>query len=698
MHGNFILPIIVFLPMISAVVSYIIGRKNKKLRNLFVQIISIGELILLAYMLFMNSNNSAGLFTLNNICGMNMSFAADGFRTLYGCIGAFMWAMTALFSEEYFGHYRNRNRYYMFFLLTLGATEGVLLSADLFTTFIFFEIMSFTSYMWVAHEESKEALKAAETYLGVAVIGGLVMLLGLFLLYNELGTLDISLLKNAVSGVDPSRKGYIYAAGGCMLFGFGAKAGMFPLQIWLPKAHPVAPAPASALLSGILTKAGIYGILILTGRIFFDDDVWGTLILSLGVITMFLGALLAVFSVNLKRTLACSSVSQIGFILVGIGMSALLKAENILAVRGSILHMVNHSLIKLALFMAAGVVYMNIHELELNKIQGFGRGKWFLNAVFLMGALGIGGIPFWNGYVSKTLLHESIVEYTELLEEGHLAPLVFSYGGMKAIEWIFLISGGMTVAYMTKLYIAVFVEKNKDEELQKKYDSMNKSYLGVRSKIALGLSAVVLPLMGMLPGVIMDKAADLGQSIMAVETAEEKIAYFSFGNIKGALISIAIGILLYFIVIRILLMKKDACGRSYVNKWPVWLDLENLIYRPILVTALPFVFGVMARFLDSLTDWIVVFLRKTIYRDSPLPEELPEGNRITYFFGSIADFVSRKKNRDNKEKKSYTHILAMKHEAVRENMFIVSRSMSFGLMLFCVGLLATVTYLLFINK
>ena len=233
-----------------------------------------------------------------------------------------------------------------FTLFTLGATIGVFLSADLFTVFIFFEIMSFTSYTWVAHEETKEALRAAETYLAVAVIGGLVMLMGLFLLYGELGTLEFTRLAQAAEkSRSDGRGGYvrIFTASVCLLFGFGAKAGVFPLHIWLPKAHPVAPAPASALLSGILTKAGIFGVLVISSAILPFDMAWGRLLLVLGVLTMFTGALLALFSVNLKRTLACSSVSQIGFILIGIGMQGLIGEESSVAIRGSLLHMVNHS-------------------------------------------------------------------------------------------------------------------------------------------------------------------------------------------------------------------------------------------------------------------------------------------------------------------------------------------------------------------
>lgn len=361
-------------------------------------------------------------------CGMGMHLRLDGFRLVYVLIAIVMWTVCGLFSLEYMRHYEKRGRYYVFFWITFLATAGVFLSADLYTTFIFFEIMSFTSYVWVAFDEKKESLRAAGTYLAVAVIGGLVMLMGLFLLYDMTGTLEIDGLAGAAETILSGNGVYgsqgpvrLYVAGGLLLFGFGAKAGCFPLHIWLPKAHPVAPAPASALLSGILTKAGVFGIVIVSCVMFQADRNWGLLVAVLGFITMFLGALLALFSVNLKRTLACSSVSQIGFILTGTGMCCLLKsvgAGNGLAVRGTFLHMVNHSMFKLVLFLCAGAVFMNLHQLDLNDIRGFGRRKPALLFCFLMGALGISGIPMWSGYVSKTLLHEGIVEYGEMLAQG----------------------------------------------------------------------------------------------------------------------------------------------------------------------------------------------------------------------------------------------------------------------------------------
>lgn len=715
MEGNYMLPCLVVFPMIGALVSYSVGRKNKTARDHVANAIVILEFMAMLYVFCMhhmawqlagdvaNSFGYPSSFRIPGFCGMGLHFAIDGFRALYGLIAAFMWMMSTIFSKEYFIHYRNRNRYYFFLLLTLGATMGVFLSSDLYTTFLFFEMMSFTSYVWVAHDEKAESLRAAETYLAVAVTGGLVMLMGLLLLYREAGTLEIDGIyeacRHVMEGSEAGRK-TIYIAGACMLFGFGAKAGAFPLHIWLPKAHPVAPAPASALLSGILTKAGIFGILVISCRIFLYDAKWGTLILLIGVATMLLGAVLALFSINLKRILACSSVSQIGFILVGIGMQGLLGGENALAVRGSLLHMVNHSLFKLVLFMAAGVVYMNIHKLDLNEIRGFGHRKPLLQFIFLMGALGIGGIPLWSGYVSKTLIHEGIVEYIEALHIGHLQPGFLSAGAMKGIEWIFLISGGCTVAYMLKLYVALFVEKNRDDAVQKKYDGLCRTYMNKTSAFVLTASALLFPIMGMFPGTVMDSIANFGEGFMTPEKFTGSVSYFSAANLKGGLISIAMGVFLYFVLVRKWMMKAEEGRRVYVDRWnPCW-DLENAVYRPLMLKILPMVFGVVCRVFDSLVDGLVVLLRKTVYRDSKLPHELEEGTYLTHVLGMEMDGFVHLMNRTFWKKiprrEGYEHRLALKHEEMQENSTIIRRSLSFGLLLFCAGLILTLVYLLWL--
>lgn len=722
MEGNPIPAILIFYPMFAAIAVYLIGRDNKKIRDYIVQLVGVTELLAFVIVAVCFQETRGLSFTWNGFAGLGMHVTLDGFRVLYGLIAALMWMMTALFSGEYFAHYRNRNRYYFFYLMTLGATVGVFLSSDLYTTFLFFEIMSFTSYVWVAHDEKSESLRAAATYLGVAVIGGLVMLMGLFLLYRTVGTLDMASLYEACAACTDKRM--LYAAGICLLFGFGAKAGAFPLHIWLPKAHPVAPAPASALLSGILTKSGIFGILVVSCNVFSRNAAWGALILTLGVITMVAGAVLALFSVDLKRTLACSSMSQIGFILVGVGMlcilngggNGVLHAE--IAARGTLLHMVNHSLIKLVLFMAAGVVFMNVHKLNLNDIRGFGRKKPLLHLAFLSGALGIAGVPLFNGYISKTLLHESIVMAKELALHAPIADWVgaaFPFGyewntfslfvtsprTLEIVEWLFLISGGLTAAYMLKLYICLFWEKNKDAEEQARFDGM-KAYMNKKSAFAIVGSAALLPVMGSLPYLITDKIGAFGENIFHVSPAHEAVSYFGLESLKGGLISLAIGVVLYFGVVRTFLMKDEKSGEQlYINRLPKWFDLENGVYRPILLKGIPAVLGFLCRILDTLTDGILIVLRKTVFRESPIPHEREQGTIFTDMAGSVGDFFHRLLNRTIRRKhpktltRSYRQVIALKREEFRENNVLIARSLSFGLLLFCAGFLFTVIYLLF---
>ena len=683
--------LMVFMPMAGAFVSYLVGRKNKKVRNYVVSGIAIAEFLMSALLVGQSSSYEGLLVSVPEVCGMGLNFTVDGFRVWYAAIACFMWMVTAIFSDEYFAHYRNRNRYFLFQLLTLGATTAIFLSADLYTTFIFFEIMSFCSYVWVAHDETQPSMRAAATYLAVAVIGGLTLLMGLFLLYMQAGTLQIGELYEACQGKN------VYPAALCMLVGFGAKAGAVPLQIWLPKAHPVAPAPASALLSGILTKTGIFGILVISCQILLHDAVWGGFILVIGVATMFLGAFLAVFSIDFKRTLACSSVSQIGFILVGVGMQGILGEHNEIAVRGTMLHMVNHSLFKLVLFIVAGVIYMNVHKLDLNDIRGFGRKKPLLKGIYLMGALGIGGIPLWSGYISKTLLHESIVEYIHEVEGGHVHDILFSLNKMQAFEWIFLISGGMTIAYMTKLFVAVFVEKNEDAKLQAKYDAM-KIYMKPASAAVLTISAALFPIMGMFPHMTMDRIADKSASFMGWDHAAHSVDYFTWTNLKGSVISIVIGAVIYLGIIRPFLMEKDKKTSKYINRWWKYLDLEDYIYRPILLTLLPKICCAFCLMIDRFVDAIVIILRKTVYKDSAIKIERDEGNKITDMIGACFNKIqtilnqsvwhSRPKNKD------YVHYFAMKYASFKENLGFIGRSLSYGLIEFCLGLCAVLIYLL----
>ena len=712
------LAFLVFFPMIAAVLSYVIGKHDKNTRDGFVIVSCLVTMAVCVKAVLDVANGVTYTLNIPAFCGMALNFELDGFRALYALIGGVMWLCTSMLSKQYFAHhYHNRNRYYFFYLMTLGATLGVFLSSDLYTTFIFFEIMSFTSYTWVAHDETPGAMRAAETYLAVAIIGGMVMLIGLFVLHMTLGTLTISELHHAAEACE--NKGALWAASLCILFGFGAKAGMFPMHIWLPKAHPVAPAPASALLSGILTKSGVFGIIVVSANIFRESKAWGNMLLVLALITMLGGAVLAVFSVNLKRTLACSSMSQIGFILTGIAMSCLLGHHNALAARGALLYMLNHSLFKLILFMAAGVVYMHLHKLNLNDVRGFGRRKPILHFAFLMGAFGLMGVPGFSGYVSKTLIHESIVEYVHLLTHDGLTGAATLY---TLAEWIYLFSGGLTGAYMIKLYICLFWQKHPSEQI---FYNANKKYMTWLSRIALFASAILVPLLGVQPNMTMDVIADFAGGFLHAGTPEHHVEYFSWVNLKGACISLAIGLVVYLFFIRTKLMPKENGVRVYVDLWPEKLDIEDRIYRPAIMwllnfggllaqigneeklenkvywpalRSLSFAGAVTAKAFGDVLDWLALIFTNTFLKMKHYTETVRIGNIFTDTVGGVADKLAEVFNqtlfRRHPHAHHYTGTLAGWWNGMVAAVRKMTHTMSYGLLLFGLGLCVTLIYLL----
>lgn len=600
--GAFLLLFLVLYPMAAAPVVYPLRHHSRERRNAYIQVAPAVELCAALLLL---TQEGAGV-SIPGVCGLGLTFAAGGLRSLLVLLAAFLWQSSALSSPAYFGGGSGSNRYYFYWLLTQGALMGVFLAGDLFTLFVFFEMMSFASYVWVAQNETEEALRAGETYLAIAVVGGMALLSGLFLLNDLLGTLSIGALREAAMALPETVRPRLYVAGGLCLAGFGAKAGMFPLHIWLPKAHPVAPAPASALLSGILTKSGVFGVLIICRELFWTDLAWNRVVLALAVVTMVLGAVLAVFSVDLKRTLACSSMSQIGFILVGAAMQGYLNGENALAALGTVLHMTNHALIKLVLFLSAGVIYVSTHSLDLNRIRGWGRNKLWLKAAFFVGAASIAGVPGFSGYVSKTLLHESIVEYIHVLEHAGASTATF-----RAVEWLFLISGGLTAAYMTKLFLVIFVAPRAAGQRP-----AVREYMSHGTTAVLAVAAGALLVLGLTPGRTMEPMAQWAAAFLRADHLEHGVHYFAWVNLKGSLISLAIGALVYALVIRKLLMARQGGEMVYLDRWPGKLDLESLVYRPLL-RGLSFAGAFCARVLASLGDVVIFAGERLLFAKAP---------------------------------------------------------------------------------
>jgi hydrogenase-4 component B len=637
---NYLLPSLAFLPMLAALFMPILGEKHALWRNRLMQIATF-----FTFTLSLLLPQFSQAVTLPGWVGMGLHFSAESLQIVLAVLASFVFLLSALSSPAYFRGNPHVTRYAFFFLLTQGALLGVFLAADFFTLFIFFEIMSFTSWVWVAQNETMKSSKAAYTYLAIAVGGGMVLLFGLMLLQSQLHTLNFHELHHAIEHADPQ---VVFLAAVYLLVGFGAKAGLFPLHIWLPKAHPEAPAPASALLSGILTKSGVFGVILLALYVMPGNEAFALLLLVLGTVTMLLGAILALLSDDLKRTLACSSLSQIGFIMVAVSLIAA-NHDTTLASGGALLHVVNHALTKLVLFVSAGVIYKTYHTNDLNHLRGAGRGSWLLMACFLVGGLSLAGIPGLAGYMSKTLIHEAIVENMHVWQNSLLS----------FVENLFLLSGGLTLAYMTKLFVILFVQKPVLHDDDHRHGIVKPD---LATGFAIGFAAFGLVLFGALPDLFYSELLHYTADFFHVHP--HAIHWFSWVNLKGALTSIGIGILIYILIVRLVLTSRD--GKASVRTTPIWIDLEQHFYLPV-IQVLVFVGALLARLFHSASGGLLTLIEENLLHNRhPFITEGTDDHFALYSRG----YVSPSK---------YAQTLALE------------------LMLFGIGLIITLFYQLIVN-
>ena len=369
--------------------------------------------------------------------------------------------------------------------------------------------------------------------------------------------------------------------------------------------------------------------------------------------------------------------------------------------------------------MAAGVVYMHLHKLNLNDVRGFGRKKPVLHFAFLMGAFGLMGVPGFSGYVSKTLIHEGIVEYAELLRAGGQTGLAVLY---TLAEWIYLFSGGLTGAYMIKLYICLFWQKHPTEQIF--YDA-KKPYMTWLTRIALLASAILVPVLGLQPNLTMDRIADFAGGFLHAGTPAHAVHYFSLTNLKGACISLAIGVIVYLGFIRTKLMPKVNGERVYVDLWPAKLDIEDRVYRPFIygllnvggwlaqigneeklenrvywpaLRALSFAGAVVSKLLGDVLDMIAAKINQTFLAMKHYTETIRVGNVVTDTVGGAADKAAEIVNhtllRNHPKAHHYTGTLAGWWNGMMAAVRRVTHTMSYGLLLFGLGLCVMIVYVL----
>ncbi len=569
-----VLPLlIVLIPIIGSVIIGLVGLRSAQICNMFAAIIAGISLYLTVELFLTVLQGYTVLYHLPSLGGIAMSFRIDLTGSVFALFSALIWFLATLVSIRYMFHEQKQTRYYVFLILTLGGCLGVFLSGDFLSLFLFFELMTLAAYALVVHSQTAEAMSAGGNYLYLGLIGGLSLLSGIILLNTYLGTVSIAPMLQDI--VLLQEMAAVIAL--LMIIGFGVKAGMIPLHIWLPQAHPVAPSPASALLSGIMIKTGAYGIIRVVTMLYTparglaESDIWyytenfGHIMIWMGILTMLLAALMAVLQNNAKTLLAYSSISQMGYILMGIGAAGYLGYDGSMGFGGFSYHIINHAFFKSGMFIFFGIIYTRLHEKRLDHLGGLWSKFPFTFAAFAVCAAGITGIPGFNGYVSKTLLHHAIVY---AYEHQFLWDLWLA-------EKLFMLTSGLTVCYIAKLFISIFFgPRSSDLEVKLEREGGGEtwierfvaiSYIGIIG--FLGLSSPVI-----LKNVIVPMANAFTYSEYYLNyLANTGVWYLE--DLFGIVIAFVLGAAFY-----IVFKRKDL----FSYEPPSYLSVERSLYLPAI--------------------------------------------------------------------------------------------------------------------
>ena len=339
-----------------------------------------------------------------------------------------------------------RKRHYLFytsFLLLLSGLLGIAITGDIFNIFVFLEISSLASYTLISLGRTRQALRAAFSYLIMGTIGATFILIGIGMLYQMTGTLNMMDLANRLPPVMGTRT--VWMAFAFLVVGTSIKLAVFPLHQWLPNAYSYAPSVVSAFLAATATKVAYYVLLRIVFTVFgvafaFETIGLSTLLLPLSLAAMFIGSLAAIFQTNIKRMLAYSSIAQIGYMTLGISL------VNLDGLTGGLVHLFNHALIKGGLFLVVACIGFRIASTQIEDMRGLGRRMPLTTAAFILGGLSLIGIPGTVGFVSKWYLVLGALDK-----------------GWPVVAFLILLSSLLAVIYVWRVVEVMYFHSNAEE-------------------------------------------------------------------------------------------------------------------------------------------------------------------------------------------------------------------------------------------
>lgn len=483
----------VFFPILAG--TYLLVRKEMKTRRSLLVTTGVSLLVTAVLAVLALCLAGEGMLTLFNLTDrLPVLFKVDGVSVIFSAMTVIVFVCAGFFSFEYMKHEQKEKRYYGFYLIVFGVLLALCFAGNLITFYLFFELLTLSSMPLVLHNGSKEAIMAGLKYLFYSLCGAYLSLFGLYFIESYGNTLTFSPGGVLSAGAIAEHGTVLLVTAMLMLIGFGVKAGMFPLHAWLPTAHPVAPAPASAVLSAVIVKAGVLGMVRVVYYIFGVSFLRGswvqTVWMCLTLLTVFIGSMLAYREPVLKKRLAYSTVSQLSYILFGL---SIMETD---ALRGGLLHVLSHGFIKAALFLCAGAIIFKTGKTRVEELRGIGKEMPLLMWCYTIVSLGLIGIPPTGGFISKWYLAEGA------LSSG---IAVFSWLG----PVILLISALLTAGYLLPVTIRGFFPG-----ADYNYEALVKKEPSPLMTVPVLILALLSVLLGLLPGEILDYLLQIAGKVL----------------------------------------------------------------------------------------------------------------------------------------------------------------------------------------
>ncbi len=415
----------VFVPLVGACALPLVGRASTNLRNALAFLFIAVPFGILCAMFPRALSGEPYSFDITLPLGLSFGFHADGLAVFMAMISSFLGLIIVLYSFGYLGHYPNQNEYYFYVVLFLGAMMGITLTTNLIFLYGFWELSALACWRLIGYFREKENVRRANKAFLITGIGALVMLVGFLMVYMQYGTMDLLALR----GREISSAAMLL-----ILFGILSKSATLPLHSWLADAG-VAPTPATALLhAAVLVKIGVYVYARLFAVTFQIDAFWHTAVPVIAAVSALASAGAAIAENDLKRIIAYSTVSQIGFIFLGLSIGG----EAALA--GGLMYILMHAISKAGLFLCAGIVEHSLHTKDIRKMGGLAKFLPWTAGSFFLCAFSVMGVPPLGGFFSKDMVIHGAVE-----------------AGHPWIAAVFILGAVMTVLYLMRAFYRVFL-------------------------------------------------------------------------------------------------------------------------------------------------------------------------------------------------------------------------------------------------